>query len=191
MEEAEALCTRAAIMVGGRLRCLGPIQHLRDKFGRGLTLEIKLEQNSEEDKEKIIQKLNIKDKITRSDITQYCNQLETPDLIGELNEFGSGWYIDSALKKQHHVEAIKFADWWVSEDRSNKLFNALNEKFPNIELVERNGPLFFRYRVPVQNLSLSETFKAIEEVKQIQNIQNYSLSQTTLEQVYYLLLLGI
>ena len=35
MEEAEALCTRVGIMVGGRLRCLGSCQHLKSRFGRG------------------------------------------------------------------------------------------------------------------------------------------------------------
>lgn len=31
MEECEALCTRMAIMVNGRFRCLGSIQHLKNR----------------------------------------------------------------------------------------------------------------------------------------------------------------
>ncbi|XP_041350182.1 phospholipid-transporting ATPase ABCA3-like [Gigantopelta aegis] len=38
MEECEALCTRVAIMVNGRFRCLGSPQHLKSKFGEGYTL---------------------------------------------------------------------------------------------------------------------------------------------------------
>ncbi|VFV28390.1 low quality protein: atp-binding [Lynx pardinus] len=34
MEECEALCTRLAIMVNGRLRCLGSIQHLKNRLFR-------------------------------------------------------------------------------------------------------------------------------------------------------------
>eukprot|EP00040_Diaphanoeca_grandis_P036202 m.230022 g.230022 ORF g.230022 m.230022 type:complete len:1672 (+) comp33570_c0_seq1:40-5055(+) len=41
MEEAEALCTTIAIMVSGKLRCLGSAQHLKTKFGTDYTLEIK------------------------------------------------------------------------------------------------------------------------------------------------------
>ena len=41
MEEAEALCTRMAIMVNGEFRCLGTVQHLKDKYGSGLEIEIK------------------------------------------------------------------------------------------------------------------------------------------------------
>lgn len=42
MEEAEAVCDRVAIMVSGQLRCIGSIQHLKGKFGRGYSLEINL-----------------------------------------------------------------------------------------------------------------------------------------------------
>jgi ABC-type multidrug transport system ATPase subunit len=42
MDECEALCERLGIMVGGRLRCLGSAQHLKRRFGRGHTLELKL-----------------------------------------------------------------------------------------------------------------------------------------------------
>merc|ERR1711907_743227 len=42
MEEAEALCSRIGIMVGGRLRCIGSNQHLKAKFGGGYQLEARL-----------------------------------------------------------------------------------------------------------------------------------------------------
>ena len=38
MEECEALCTRLAIMVNGRFRCLGSQQHLKNRFGAGFTV---------------------------------------------------------------------------------------------------------------------------------------------------------
>ncbi|KAM5237884.1 phospholipid-transporting ATPase ABCA7 [Ctenodactylus gundi] len=40
MEECEALCTRLAIMVNGRFRCLGSAQHLKGRFGAGHTLTL-------------------------------------------------------------------------------------------------------------------------------------------------------
>uniref|UniRef100_A0A670I3G7 Cholesterol transporter ABCA5 n=1 Tax=Podarcis muralis TaxID=64176 RepID=A0A670I3G7_PODMU len=42
MEEAEAVCDRVAILVSGKLRCIGTVQHLKSKFGRGYFLEMKL-----------------------------------------------------------------------------------------------------------------------------------------------------
>ncbi|KAI4386530.1 hypothetical protein MLD38_004457 [Melastoma candidum] len=41
MNEAQALCTRIGIMVGGRLRCIGSPQHLKTRFGNKIELEVK------------------------------------------------------------------------------------------------------------------------------------------------------
>ncbi|XP_058514064.1 phospholipid-transporting ATPase ABCA7 isoform X2 [Ochotona princeps] len=48
MEECEALCTRLAILVNGRFRCLGSAQHLKSRFGAGhmLTLRVPAEQHA-------------------------------------------------------------------------------------------------------------------------------------------------
>ncbi|XP_012517677.1 PREDICTED: ATP-binding cassette sub-family A member 8-like [Propithecus coquereli] len=42
MAEAEAVCDRVAIMVSGRLRCIGSIQHLKSKFGKDYLLVMKV-----------------------------------------------------------------------------------------------------------------------------------------------------
>ena len=42
MEEAEALCGRIGIMVNGRLRCLDSATRLKNAFGRGLELDVRL-----------------------------------------------------------------------------------------------------------------------------------------------------
>ncbi|XP_043833751.1 phospholipid-transporting ATPase ABCA7 isoform X3 [Dromiciops gliroides] len=42
MEECEALCTRLAIMVNGRFQCLGSAQHLKNRFGEGYTVSLRV-----------------------------------------------------------------------------------------------------------------------------------------------------
>jgi len=42
MEECEALCNRLAIMVGGQFMCMGGVQYLKQKFGQGFTVMVKL-----------------------------------------------------------------------------------------------------------------------------------------------------
>ncbi|KAE8576151.1 hypothetical protein XENTR_v10004068 [Xenopus tropicalis] len=49
MEEAEAVCDRVAIMVSGKLRCIGSIQQLKSKFGKGYLLEIKVKESHQVD----------------------------------------------------------------------------------------------------------------------------------------------
>lgn len=49
MEEAEALCTKMGIMVAGEFKCFGSSQHVKDKFGTGYELEIKIRTLTEQD----------------------------------------------------------------------------------------------------------------------------------------------
>lgn len=42
MEECEALCNRLVIMVGGQLVCIGPCQELKQRFGAGYDIQMKL-----------------------------------------------------------------------------------------------------------------------------------------------------
>lgn len=42
MQECQALCSRIGIMVNGRLRCLGSPQHIKNKYGDGYTLTLKV-----------------------------------------------------------------------------------------------------------------------------------------------------
>merc|ERR1711968_187106 len=42
MEEADALCSRIGIMVGGKMACLGTPQHLKSRYSTGYELEIKI-----------------------------------------------------------------------------------------------------------------------------------------------------
>uniref|UniRef100_A0A674K6N8 ABC transporter domain-containing protein n=1 Tax=Terrapene triunguis TaxID=2587831 RepID=A0A674K6N8_9SAUR len=49
MEEAEAVCDRVAIMVCGKLRCIGAVQYLKSKFGKGYLLEIKVKDPAQVD----------------------------------------------------------------------------------------------------------------------------------------------
>ncbi|KAM9583971.1 phospholipid-transporting ATPase ABCA3-like [Trichechus inunguis] len=50
MEECEVLCTRLAIMVKGKLMCLGSPQHLKNKFGHLYILKVKVKPDTHKDK---------------------------------------------------------------------------------------------------------------------------------------------
>lgn len=42
MDECELACDRIGIMVDGQFQCLGSLQRLKDRFGKGYALSIKL-----------------------------------------------------------------------------------------------------------------------------------------------------
>ncbi|KAE9551192.1 hypothetical protein FO519_005605 [Halicephalobus sp. NKZ332] len=113
MEECEALCTRTAIMVNGQFRCIGSIQHLKEKFGQGYTLTIKVSKAKDIDQVKEFVKNNIPGAVLQS---IHCNSL------------------------------------------------------------------FYRIRSTLCSLPIA--FGAIEELQKITTLEDYSLSQTTLDDVF-------
>uniref|UniRef100_A0A5F8GL81 ABC transporter domain-containing protein n=1 Tax=Monodelphis domestica TaxID=13616 RepID=A0A5F8GL81_MONDO len=116
MEECEALCTRVAIMVNGKFRCLGSLQHLKKKFSKGYTLLVKLKRDY----------------------------------------------------KESEVEHFK---------------QFMKEIFPGINLLQQYHGMI-RYSIPNENQSWAKVFGVLEEVKVLYNLEDYSISQTTLEQIF-------
>mmetsp|Transcript_4100 Transcript_4100/g.5426 ORF Transcript_4100/g.5426 Transcript_4100/m.5426 type:complete len:1767 (-) Transcript_4100:194-5494(-) len=47
MEECEALCHKVGIMVKGQFRCFGSIQHLKNRFSQGYTLEFTMQEENQ------------------------------------------------------------------------------------------------------------------------------------------------
>uniref|UniRef100_A0A667ZMZ8 ATP-binding cassette, sub-family A (ABC1), member 1A n=1 Tax=Myripristis murdjan TaxID=586833 RepID=A0A667ZMZ8_9TELE len=114
MEECEALCTRMAIMVNGRFRCLGSVQHLKNRFGDGYTIILR---------------------VAGPD----------PDLRPVM-EFIERELPGSTLKEKH-----------------------------------RN---MLQYQLPSSLTSLARIFSLLSKNKEALSIEDYSVSQTTLDQVF-------
>ncbi|KAL1414629.1 hypothetical protein MTO96_007273, partial [Rhipicephalus appendiculatus] len=55
MEECEVACDRICIMVKGRMVCLGTLQHLKDKFGKGCNIKFLLGDTANTQSQEIIE----------------------------------------------------------------------------------------------------------------------------------------
>ncbi|XP_069606800.1 ABC-type organic anion transporter ABCA8-like isoform X2 [Ranitomeya imitator] len=114
MEEAEAVCDRVAIIISGKLRCIGSIQELKSKFGKHYLLEIKVK--------------------------------------------------DSQQPEEIHTKMMQLFPHAARQDRFSSLL---------------------AYKIPKEDVgTLSHAFFLLEEAKQAYNIEEYSFSQPTLEQVF-------
>ncbi|KAM9123066.1 glucosylceramide transporter ABCA12 [Pangshura tecta] len=114
MEECEALCTRLAIMVNGRFQCLGSLQHIKSRFGRGFTVKMHL--------------------------------------------------MSSAVSTEALTELMQF-------------------HFPNTCLKDRHLNTV-EYHVPVSAGGVANIFDLLETNKIAFKIRHFSVSQTTLEEVF-------
>nr|XP_055176863.1 ATP-binding cassette sub-family A member 6 isoform X2 [Nyctereutes procyonoides] len=114
LAEVEAMCDRIAIMVSGRLRCIGSTQHLKNKLGKDYILELKVKEMSQ--------------------VT------------------------------------------WVH--------NEILKLFPEAAQQERYSSLLV-YKLPLADVyPLSQAFRKLEAVKHDFNLEEYSLSQCTLEKIF-------
>ena len=113
MEECEALCSRLAIMVNGRLKCIGSTQHLKNRYGDGYTVLLRISG-------------------------------EIPPLE-PVKEFMADMFGDPDIKEEH------------------------------------NNMLQYQLK---SNIKLSYIFGQLEAVRTHLSIEDYSVSQTTLDQVF-------
>lgn len=120
LEECEALCTRLVIMVNGQFKCLGSPQHLKQKFGSGFLLTVRLKSRDEGD--------------------------ET---------------------RRNYDNLIKF----------------MRDTFPHA-VVQDSHQNMCEFVLPFAHTRLSQVFHALEASRNELNIRDYSLNQTTLDQVF-------
>lgn len=200
MEECEALCGRIGIMVNGSLKCLGSATRLKNKFGSGFELDIKLNGptheeiyqfltrhdpsfGGEEMKESIDMKL--REKIQKDRVSYTCSLFQNVHRLKEISPTGAGGMIDHMISAEGGCEMGVFVEWWLLEDYFAALEAFMHDHFDDILLLERSTSTSFRYRItPAEGMSLSTLFSLFEEKKEELNIHHYSLGQTTLEQIF-------
>ncbi|KAH9377126.1 hypothetical protein HPB48_008271 [Haemaphysalis longicornis] len=54
MDECEASCDRLTIMVKGKMMCLGTLQHIREKHGKGYRLHFMLKHGASSDADQFV-----------------------------------------------------------------------------------------------------------------------------------------
>jgi ABC-type multidrug transport system ATPase subunit len=209
MEECEALSNRVGILVGGRLRCLGSIQHIKNKYGRGFMAEVKLEDASAGVMDAIVARIHDilsgdvrvssgtdpLGYISRAQCDRVAAAMGRPARSQDISESGTGWALNLAFQRSllpsihaaprdRVVPITEFAEWWAAEDMAAALIYFVNEEaFPGAELLERQGTLL-RFRLPAQKDPLGTVFARFEDARHRLCIRSYALGQTTLEQIF-------
>ncbi|KAF1333137.1 Atp-binding protein, partial [Globisporangium splendens] len=192
MEECEALCTRVGIMVSGELKCLGSVEHLKQKFGQGFTVEVKLREPPAEAvkqvHEAIVQILQAPStgstSITKENVMSICSSLGI-EARGQLilNGEGNGWVVDNFLQSNGSIPVDVFSAWWVAETQSEALQSFFQHEFPGSALVEQQGD-HFRFQVPKHTLRPSAIFALLEDAKSRLHVSEYGVSDTSLEHIF-------
>lgn len=112
-----------------------------------------------------------------------CSLLGEPERIHLIAPGGEGAMIHDVLEADGAISLRSFLEWWLAEDYAIRLSSFLEREFPGALLLERSSAHSFRYRI--QNTdSLAGIFGKFEANKSRVFIQDYSVGQTTLEQIF-------
>ena len=187
MEEAEALSNKLAIMVEGKIKTIGSVQQLKKKYGKCFELELKMELPTEEEieiKKKEFQGLleNEKDEFSLEEIKKILEKLDEDNLFLEIKHKGKGHFINLELEKRGVVKAELFIEWLNLNEKFVRIYTYLKDHFLGTELLE-SLQSFAKFKVP-DSTRLSKIFKELETYQKILSIQNYSVKQISLEQIF-------
>ncbi|GAB9474014.1 hypothetical protein Gpo141_00011156 [Globisporangium polare] len=105
-------------------------------------------------------------------------------------DHSTGYALASALDRDGSIRLPAFCAWWIAEERFVGLDSFLKECFgaTSVQLLERQNDLC-RYKLTSSGadksaLRLSSVFKLVEHGKTTHHIREYSVSQTSLEQIF-------
>ena len=187
MEECEALCTRLAIMVNGQFKCLGSIQHLKNKFGKGITLQAKVRHQPTECSTLHDQSESSRRSRTRGIFSSLhgatSSQIKSRlfswhDQKAKSDNKISGTGLDSNSKKiSGNVSEV------TNQGITASFHSFVNDNFSGAVLLEEHAGAI-TYWLPSEGVSWSFVFRLLEINKEELGIIDYSVSQTTLEQVF-------
>ncbi|GAB4843869.1 Phospholipid-transporting ATPase abca1 [Ancistrocladus abbreviatus] len=162
MNEAQALCTRMGIMVGGRLRCVGSPQHLKSRFGNHLELEVKPTEVSSEDLENLTQ--GIQERLSEIPSHQRSILSDLEIFIGGIDSVT----LDNASTAEISLSGdliVIIAEWLGNEDRVRPLVTSASDGILSEQLSEqliRDGgiPLlvFCEWWLAKEKFSVIESF---------------------------------
>ncbi|KAE9065120.1 hypothetical protein PF010_g28336 [Phytophthora fragariae] len=187
MEECEDLCSRVGIMVGGRLRCYGSVQHLKSRFGDGLVFDTKFDAVAADELDRLLGKVfgDGDAFVTAADLEDKSRAFGDIELAARIAaSHPTGFSLAAALERDGLIRAEAFCAWCVEETRFNELKGFLQQAFGagDVVVLERQSD-FCRFKVR-GDVKLSRMFALVEDIKSTIHIREYSVSQTTLEQIF-------
>ena len=183
MEEAEALCTKMGIMVDGQFKCFGSSQHIKDKYGTGYELEIKIRTLSENETNEFAKKNGLGPKIDKNTCEKILNQNGYGFLIEEIKKDGQGEEFHYQFESGLQINTTEFLRWQFAEGQGNKAVDHLETLFREFVILEHYGNSF-KLKVSRDNYSIGFLFGLMEDIQTQFDISEYSVAQTTLEQIF-------
>jgi len=195
MEEAEALSSRLAIMVGGTFKCLGTLDEIRREYGAGFDLELSLDlvrifanlygdipqaevfvSDEEQIRYKLREWMVAAEKQGDSLSFEFDKEFHA---YGVLSSFAD------AVRQGEPVNMLQLQKEVILNNVIGNVIIQLNEKVSKTTLVRLDGShAYLRSEKTARALSSGYVFGVVEGLKAKFSILEYSATQANLEQIF-------
>lgn len=200
MEEAEALCSRVTIMVDGSMTCLGSTQRLKDRYGDGYQVNVKIKVAGVEDEdyqvaleqaENFFSAAHVRKNLegVKSFIDAVAgkadsNMARMVDFEGS-DASAEGMQLAASCGTSGECTLNEVAVFVSQEVRVERFLAGVEKIFPNSEVTERNGSSI-RFQVLKSVVgSVADVFDGMVGLNDACGIvDDYTVSQTTLEDIF-------
>ena len=175
MDEAETLCKRIGIMVNGEFVCLGSCNYVKETYGYGYDIDIRIKPMEQNELYTTIKGLNLKrnHKVrTLEEVQDILTKIGKGHFYKYISEQGIG-------RKIYHEVTVN------GEKCSMKMMKVVLPHFNEVilsEFIENN--FLFKVKKSPDSKSIGFLFSLLEREKDECEITEYSIQQTSLEQIF-------
>ena len=188
MDEAETLCKRMGIMVNGEFVCLGKANEIKNKYGYGYELNLRIKPMTEELEEELYfskYQIDKNMKINLGNVQSVLNSINKPNYFEEINRGKLGEKLLRDMNKGD-ISVHHLLSWIFYIENAIKFIEYGRNYFKKVIVEENmdNNFLFKMKKLENNNKSIGFLFGLFEIHKEECFITEYSIQQTSLEQIF-------
>ena len=206
MDEAETLCQRMGIMVNGEFVCLGKASEIKEKYGYGYEIDLRIKPPTIEQQNEYIQIINNnnnllynnnienknniliynkKSKISMDNLNDILIKLNKANYMDELKENRLGQKIMKDLELKGRIALITLLNWIFFVQNAFKFIQNAKDYFEEIYLSEHiENNFLFKMKKSPGTKSIGFFFGLFEKHKEECFVTEYSIQPTSLEQIF-------
>ena len=188
MDEAETLCRRMGIMVNGEFVCMGTANYIKETYGYGYEIDVRIKPYEQKTLFEIIEKLGLKKnhKVTSIDEAKdILNKINKGNYGKHLNKDGIGKNVYNEITISGNTNIQTLINWSRYFSCALKMIQVVLPHFEEIilaEFIENN--FLFKIKKSENSKSIGFLFTLLEKQKESCEITEYSIQQTSLEQIF-------
>eukprot|EP00826_Nyctotherus_ovalis_P045315 TRINITY_DN49_c0_g1_i2.p1 TRINITY_DN49_c0_g1~~TRINITY_DN49_c0_g1_i2.p1 ORF type:complete len:1624 (+),score=501.10 TRINITY_DN49_c0_g1_i2:541-5412(+) len=187
MEEAEALCTKMAIMTSGNFCCIGGPQELKETFGKGYEIQVSIPSATAAEEAEMLSTMNLtpETEMRQEEVLQLFKRAGQSELKAQVDSKGNAAHILAEINTKGTVRARLVANYLILQSRGLEIGQKLADEFGEAKIPEHIGN-FFKFRVDQANdkQTIGFLFGLMQDLVEKYHITQYSASQTSLNQIF-------